>query len=66
MRSENNTESTAFKEEEAKILELSLFKTGSGRQTKVSYQDTLKAFVECQGLEGDTITFTYAKAMKKL
>lgn len=55
MRSENNTESTAFKEEEAKILELSLFKTGSGRQTKVSYQDTLKAFVECQGLEGDTI-----------
>ena len=55
MRSENNTESTAFKEEEAKILELSLFKIGSGRQTKVSYQDTLKAFVECQGLEGDTI-----------
>ena len=65
MRSENNTESTAFKEEEAKILELSLFKTGSGRQTKVSYQDTLKAFVECQGLEGDTIDLYLCQGDKK-
>ena len=65
MRSENNTESTAFKEEEAKILELSLFKTGSGRQTKVSYQDTLKAFVECQGLEGDTIDLYLCQGNEK-